>query len=136
MRESAGPGDDADDDGDSDARLITAASRIVTDAARDGTRLSQIALAEKLRGQGYSVSNHRLRWLSAVSGLESRQGRPPGQRGSARARVHKAEPAAVTGAARPAPVSSPGPAQDTVPDQARTGDPGAGGQDRHPPGGP
>jgi len=136
MRESVGPGDDADDDGDSDARLITAASRIVTDAARDGTRLSQIALAEKLRGQGYSVSNHRLRWLSAVSGLESRQGRPPGQRGSARARVHKAEPAAVTGAARPVPISSPGPAQDTVPDQARTGDPGAGGQDRHPPGGP
>ena len=24
---------------------------------------------EKLRGQGYSVSNHRLRWLSAASGL-------------------------------------------------------------------
>ena len=73
-----------------DAQLITAATRIVADAAQDGTRLSQIALAEKLRGQGYSISNHRLRWLSAVSGLESRHGRPPGQRGSARARVHKA----------------------------------------------
>ena len=77
MREPAGPGDDADDDAESDARLITAASRIVADAARDGTRLSQIALAEKLRGQGYSVSNHRLRWLSAVSGLESRPAGPP-----------------------------------------------------------
>ena len=135
MRESAGPGDDADDEGESDARLVTAASRIVAGAARDGTRLSQIALAEKLRGQGYSVSNHRLRWLSAVSGLESRPGRPPGQHGSARAPVHKAEPATVTGAARPVPVSSPGPAQGAVPDQAHAGDPGAGGGDKHPPGG-
>ena len=135
-REAPGPRDDADDGDDPDAQLITAATRIVADAGQDGTRLSQIALAERLRGQGYSISNQRLRWLSAISGLESRPGRPSRQRASARARVNSTEPAAVTGAAHPASVSSLGPAQGAVPGQARAGDPGVGGGDKRPPGGP
>ena len=63
--------DAADADG-RDAQLIAAATRIVADARHDGSRLSQAALAEKLRGQGYSIANDRLRWLSAVSGLAPR----------------------------------------------------------------
>ena len=43
-----------------------------------GTRLSQIALAEKLRSEGHKVANNRLRWLAAVSGLEAGQDGEPG----------------------------------------------------------
>ena len=120
----ARPRDNAED-GDQ-AQLIAAATRIVTTAARDGARLSQVALAEKLRGQGYSISNHRLRWLSDVSGLQPRQGRPPGQRGADRMR-----PAVAIDRAGPAPAS----VRDAVPEATRTGEPGAGGQDKRPPAG-
>ena len=62
------------EDGDRDGQLVAAATRILAEAAQDGSRLSQTALAEKLRGQGYSIANDRLRWLSAACGLEPRHG--------------------------------------------------------------
>jgi hypothetical protein len=69
--------EDDPDPGDRDAELIAAARRIVADARNVGTRLSQIALAEKLRSEGYKVANNRLRWLAAVSGLEAGQDGEP-----------------------------------------------------------
>jgi hypothetical protein len=102
-------------------------------AAREGSPLGQVALAGKLRSQGHGVSNDRLRWLSAVSGLETPRGRPSRQRASARAR--RAGPAPVPGAVRSAPASSPGVVRDDGPDQARTDEPGAGEQGMQPPGG-
>ena len=54
----------------------------VADTRRAGTRLSQIALAEKLRSEGYKVANNRLRWLAAVSGLEAGQDGEPDTRSS------------------------------------------------------
>ena len=74
--------EDDPDPGDRDAELVAAARRIVADTRHAGTRLSQIALAEKLRGEGYKVANNRLRWLAAVSGLESGQDGEPGTRAS------------------------------------------------------
>ena len=72
--------EDDPDPGDRDTELIAAARRIVTDTRHAGTRLSQIALAEKLRSEGYKVANNRLRWLAAVSGLEAGQDGEPGTR--------------------------------------------------------
>ena len=69
--------DDDPDPGDRDAELVAAARRIVADARNAGTRLSQIALAEKLRSEGCKVANNRLRWLAAVSGLEAGQDAEP-----------------------------------------------------------
>jgi len=63
--------------GDRDAELAAAATRIVAAAVRDGGRLSQAALADKLRREGYTVANDRLRWLSSVSGLERRHAAEP-----------------------------------------------------------
>lgn len=63
------PGD-VHDLGARDAELAAAANRIVAAATRDGSRLSQAGLAERLRRQGYAVANSRLRWLSTVSGLQ------------------------------------------------------------------
>ena len=60
-----------------DAQLVAAAIRIVAAAARDGGRLSQVSLAERLRCEGYTVANSRLRWLSAVSGLQPRHAAGP-----------------------------------------------------------
>ena len=60
--------------------LVAAARRIVADTRHAGTRLSQIALAEKLRSEGYKVANNRLRWLAAVSGLEAGQDGEPDAR--------------------------------------------------------
>ena len=77
-------------DGDHDAQLVAAATRIVAGARRDGGRLSQVALGRELRSQGYTVANNRLRWLSSASGLAPRHGaepdgQPPGSgNGSAR----------------------------------------------------
>ena len=68
------PGTPPDEDGDHDRQLVAAAIRIIAEAAHDGSKLSQAALAEKLRGQGYSIANDRLRWLSAAAGLNSRHG--------------------------------------------------------------
>jgi hypothetical protein len=62
---------------DQDAELIAAASRIVAKARQDGGRLSQVALGRELRGQGYTVANSRLRWLSTTSGLIPRHGAEP-----------------------------------------------------------
>lgn len=61
------------DPADRDAELVAAARRIVADTRHAGSRLSQIALAEKLRSEGHKVANNRLRWLAAVSGLEAGQ---------------------------------------------------------------
>ena len=66
--------------GDRDNELVTAARRIVADTRHAGTRLSQIALAEKLRSEGHKVANNRLRWLAAVSGLEAGQDDEPDPR--------------------------------------------------------
>jgi Protein of unknown function (DUF2637) len=68
-----------------DGQLAAAAIRIVAAAAREGGRLSQAGLAERLRREGYTVANGRLRWLSAVSGLQPRHAarpdpQPPGGR--------------------------------------------------------
>jgi hypothetical protein len=68
------------DPGARDTELVAAARRIVSDTRHVGTRLSQIALAEKLRSEGYKVANNRLRWLAAVSGLEAGQDGEPGTR--------------------------------------------------------
>ena len=68
---------DVHDLGDRDAQLVAAATRIVAAAARDGGRLSQAALADRLRREGYTVANNRLRWLSSVSGLEPRHAAEP-----------------------------------------------------------
>ena len=55
--------------GAGDGALADAAARIVAGARQQGARLSQAGLAGQLRAQGYSVANHRLRWLAAASGL-------------------------------------------------------------------
>jgi len=72
--------EDDPDPGDRDAELVAAARRIVAGTRHGGTRLSQIALAEKLRSEGHKVANNRLRWLAAVSGLEAGQDREPDAR--------------------------------------------------------
>jgi hypothetical protein len=75
---SSQPGDAVWADGRG-ARLVAAATRIVAGAARDGDRLSQAALAARLRREGYTVANSRLRWLACASGLEPRRTGPDGQ---------------------------------------------------------
>jgi hypothetical protein len=57
-----------------DRELVEAARRIAADAARDGSRLSQAALAEKLRNEGWTIANDRLSWLAATIGLSPRRG--------------------------------------------------------------
>jgi hypothetical protein len=49
-----------------DRVLIDAAAEILQDAARQGIRLSQVALAKKLRERGHRVANERLRGLVAT----------------------------------------------------------------------
>lgn len=51
---------------------MTAATRIIAEAAQDGNSLSQASLARKLRSQSYSIPNDRLRWLSSACGLDTR----------------------------------------------------------------
>jgi hypothetical protein len=48
---------------DRDRLLITTATEILRDASRQGTRLTQAALARRLRAQGHAIANDRLRWL-------------------------------------------------------------------------
>ena len=74
--------EDDPDPGDRDTQLVAAARRIVAGTRHSGTRLSQIALAETLRSEGYKVANNRLRWLAAVSGLEAGQDGEPDTRAS------------------------------------------------------
>jgi len=57
-----------------DGQLIEAARRIAADAARDGSRLTQVALAEQLRSQGWTIANDRLRRLAVTIGLSPRRG--------------------------------------------------------------
>jgi hypothetical protein len=52
-----------------DDPLVAAARQIAADAEREGTRLSQAALAERLRGQGWTIANGRLSALVAAIGL-------------------------------------------------------------------
>jgi hypothetical protein len=66
----------ATDAGDRDALLLAAATRIVAGAVREGGQLSQAVLAARLRREGYTVANNRLRWLSAASGLQSCHAEP------------------------------------------------------------
>ena len=68
---------DVQDLGARDAQIAAAAIRIVATTARDGGRLSQAGLAERLRREGYTVANSRLRWLSTVSGLQPRHAAGP-----------------------------------------------------------
>jgi len=81
---TAAPGPDTshqEDDADGgEEELVAAARRLVADARQAGARISQIALAEKLRSEGYKVANNRLRWLAAVSGMEPGQDGEPGTR--------------------------------------------------------
>ena len=55
------------EDGNRDAQLIAAAASILAEAMQHGDRLSQAALAERLRSQGYGIANERLRWLLAAA---------------------------------------------------------------------
>jgi len=56
-----------------DGQLVEAARQIAAAAALDGTRLSQAALVEQLRQQGWSIANDRVRWLAATAGLGRRR---------------------------------------------------------------
>jgi hypothetical protein len=78
--EASHPGDDADG---GEEELVAAARRLIAEARQAGARISQIALAEKLRSEGYKVANNRLRWLAAVSGMEPGQDGEPGTRSGA-----------------------------------------------------
>ena len=60
--------------GHGDRALIDAAARFVAQAREEGDRLSQAALARRLRAEGFHIANERLRWLAAVSGLEPDSG--------------------------------------------------------------
>ena len=75
--------DQPPDPGSRDAELVAAAARIVASVQSDGARLSQTALAAKLRSQGYTVANYRLRWLAAASGLDVGDAVPPDGRNRA-----------------------------------------------------
>jgi len=72
------------DPGSRDAELVAAAARIVASAQHESGRLSQTALAAKLRSEGYTVANYRLRWLAAASGLDVGDAMPPEGRNGAR----------------------------------------------------
>lgn len=56
---------------DPDRILIATATEILRDAERHGTRITQAILARRLRAQGRSIANDRLRWLmTAIDGQE------------------------------------------------------------------
>jgi hypothetical protein len=56
-----------------DGELVEAARQIAAAAALDGIRLSQAALVEQLRQQGWSIANDRVRWLAATVGIGRRR---------------------------------------------------------------
>jgi hypothetical protein len=92
----------ASDDVNRDTQLIEAAARILAEAMRHGDRLSQAALAEKLRSQGYGIANERLRWLLAEAtdlAVDHPASDLPPQRGSPPAAVEPSgqQPAAAAG---------------------------------------
>jgi hypothetical protein len=70
--EDDGSSPEVESAGADDARLIEAARRIAEDAALDGVRLTQTALADRLRQEGWKIANNRLSWLAAAIGLGSR----------------------------------------------------------------
>jgi hypothetical protein len=53
-----------------DVLLVEAARQIAVEASLKGSRLSQAALAERLRAQGQTIANDRLSWLAATIGLD------------------------------------------------------------------
>lgn len=57
-----------------DRLLVQKAAEILRDAERQGTRLSQTALARHLRAQGYAIANDRLGWLMAAVSSRERRG--------------------------------------------------------------
>lgn len=71
------PANSTPDADDRHAQLVAAATRIIAKAVQDGNRLSQAALADRLRREGYTVANSRLHWLSSVSGLEPHHAAQP-----------------------------------------------------------
>jgi hypothetical protein len=56
-----------------DQALVHAARGIVAGAAASGTRLTQVALAERLRGEGWTIANDRLSLLAATVELGPRR---------------------------------------------------------------
>jgi hypothetical protein len=54
-----------------DHYLITAAREIIDDARLHGVRLSQAALAKRLRSRGHRIANDRLRWLVTETGIKT-----------------------------------------------------------------
>jgi hypothetical protein len=62
---------------DANQRLVEVATSILWDAQRQGNRLSQAALARRMRAQGQPIANDRLRWLvqAAACGLNEQQHR-------------------------------------------------------------
>jgi hypothetical protein len=92
----------AGEDGNRDAQLIAAAASILADATRQGDRLSQAALAERLRSQGHSIANERLRWLLAkASNLapDHHPGSEPAEPGAPLAAAESAGQLSATAAA-------------------------------------
>jgi len=69
-RVAAAPRPGPREPGRDDSPLIAAAARIVAETRVAGGGLSQAELARRLRAGGFSIANDRLRWLSAVSGLQ------------------------------------------------------------------
>jgi hypothetical protein len=55
-----------------DDQLVEAARRIAADAELHGVRLTQTALADRLRQEGWKIANNRLSWLAATISLGSR----------------------------------------------------------------
>jgi hypothetical protein len=51
--------------------LVTAAAAILREADSRGIRMSQTALARRLRAGGMSIPNQRLRWLAAAASAEA-----------------------------------------------------------------
>ncbi|MDQ2874089.1 MAG: hypothetical protein M3Y33_04445, partial [Actinomycetota bacterium] len=82
----------AGEDGNRDARLIAAAASILAEAMRHGDRLSQTALAEKLRSQGHTIANERLRWLLAEASNLASDHHPGSEPPEPGARPATAEP--------------------------------------------
>jgi hypothetical protein len=52
-----------------EAELIAAGIRIREQAERDGVRLSSKTFADRIRENGYTIANGRLRWLRAACGF-------------------------------------------------------------------
>jgi hypothetical protein len=53
-----------------DMKLVEAAAAILREADERGIRLSQMALARRLRALGMSIPNQRLRWLAMAARAE------------------------------------------------------------------